>query len=129
MLGARPENAPGRGSGDRPAQHLLASWRPPGPEVELVTETSDLHDHIVDRASIYALAGEQALHVPVTSGREQKMFGVDRGMTQHARLVIGQQDRVVCLVGKPAQRLRWPCDREAGIFAPSPPPTPRTHER
>ena len=115
MLGARPQNAPGRGRGDRPAQHLLAGGRPPRPELELAAETLDRRDHIVDRAGVDARTGEQRLNVAVTSGREQQMLGLDPGVTEHARLVIGQQDRVVGLVGKPAQRILRPADRDAGI--------------
>jgi hypothetical protein len=58
MLGAGPQNAPGRGCGDRPAQHLLAGWRAPRPELKLPAEAFDLHDRIADRAGVYALAGE-----------------------------------------------------------------------
>jgi len=115
MLGARPQNAPGRRREHRPAQRFLAGGRPPGPELELAAVTLELDDHLADRAGVYARAGEQRLNVPVTRGREQQMLGVNPGMTQHARLVIGQQDRVPGLVGKPAQRVLRPCDR--GIFA------------
>ena len=69
----------------------------------------------MNRASIYALAGEDALNVPTAGGREQQMLGLDPGVTQHPCLVIGQQDRVVGLVGKPAQRVGRPGDRDAGI--------------
>ncbi|HET9118551.1 MAG TPA: hypothetical protein VFN75_10855 [Pseudonocardiaceae bacterium] len=71
----------------------------------------------MDRAGVDVLAGHQTLNIPVAGGREQKMFGVDQGVTQHPRLVSGQQDRVVRLVGKPAQRVLRPGDRAAGIFA------------
>jgi hypothetical protein len=99
------------------AQYLLAGWRAPRPELEPAAETFDRRDHIVDRASVYALPGEQTLNVPVASGREQKMFRVDPGVTQHPRLVSGQQDRVVRLVGKPARRVLRPGDRDAGFVA------------
>src|SRR5260221_216049 len=123
-----------RWAGSTPGSSMLHACSIPAstasrPELELVAETVDPHDHIVDRAGVYALAGEQTLNVPTTGGREQKMFGVDRGVTQHARLVIGQQDRVVCLVGKPAQRPLRPRDHDAGIFATAAAVTARGHER
>jgi len=113
MLCARPRNTPGRRRSDHPAQHLLAGGRPPRPEFELAAETLDRRDHVVDRAGIDALAGKQPVNVPVPGGREQQVFGLDPAVTEHACLVIGQQDRVVCLVGEPAQRVLRPADREA----------------
>ena len=89
MFGARPQNAPGCGRGDRPAQHLLAFCRPPGPQLELAAETLDRRDRSVDRVSVDALTGEQTLNVAVTCRREQQVLGADPGMTEHACLVIG----------------------------------------
>jgi hypothetical protein len=70
---------------------------------ELLPETSVPQDLIVDLASSDARASEQQnLSVPTTSGGEQKVLGVDHAVVHHARLVLGKQDRVVCLVGEPA---------------------------
>src|SRR5262249_8464828 len=49
----------------------LAGGRPPRPQLELAAETLDLHDHIVDRASLDAFAGKQTLNVPTAGGRAQ----------------------------------------------------------
>lgn len=84
---------------------------------KLLPEPFDPQDLIVDRASRERVADEQALHVASTSGGEQQMLGFDRGVAHHARLVFGQQDQVVGLVGEPAQRVRRPGDRDAGISA------------
>lgn len=62
-------------------------------------------------------AGEETLRVPPTGGSEQQMLGFDRGVAHHPRLVFGEQDQVVCLVGEPAQRVLRPSDRDAGISA------------
>jgi hypothetical protein len=83
----------------------------------------------VDLARIDAPAGEQTLDVAVTSGSAQKMFGFDRGVAQHARLVIAQQDRVVCLVGKPPQRVLLPRDRDAGTLHSAATATVRSQQR
>ena len=64
-----------------------------------------------------ALATEQTLRVASPSGGEKEMLGLDRGVAQHPRLVIGEQDQVVGLVGEPAQRVFRPRDGDAGISA------------
>ncbi len=114
MLRARAENAPACCRGDGSAQHRLAGRGPLGSQFELLPEPFDLQDQIVDRV---IEASEHALNVSATSGSEQQMLGLDRGVPHHARLVVGEQDQVVCLVGEPAQRVLRPGDRGAGISA------------
>ncbi|HWE14199.1 MAG TPA: hypothetical protein VG365_11835 [Solirubrobacteraceae bacterium] len=83
----------------------------------------------MDLASSDARAGEQqTLSVPTTSGGEQKVLGVDAAVVHHARLVLGEQDRVVSLVGEPAQRVLRPGDRDAGVLAAAAAVTPRSQE-
>ena len=60
-------------------------------------------------------ASEEALCVSPTSDGEQQMFGLDGGVAHHPRLVVGEQDQVVGLVGEPAQRVIRPSERVAGI--------------
>src|SRR5262249_16491911 len=129
MLGARPQNATGRGRSARPTHYLPAGGPPPEPELELAAETVDRRDHIVDRTGVDARTGEQTRNIPAASGREQQMLGVNPGVTQHPRLVIGQQDRVVGLVVKPAQRVLRPSDRDAGIVARAAAGTARARKR
>jgi hypothetical protein len=62
-------------------------------------------------------ASEQTLNVPATSRSEQQMLGLDAAVAQHARLVLGQQDQVVRLIGEPAQRVIRPQNRDTGILA------------
>jgi hypothetical protein len=57
------------------------------------------------------------------------MLGFNLGVTQHPCLVIGQQDPVVCLVGKPAQRVLRPGDRHTGIVASAATATARGQQR
>jgi hypothetical protein len=90
---ARPPNAAGRGRGDGLAQRLLAGWRAPGPEFELAAEAFDLHDRIVDGASVDALTGEQTLNVPVASGREQRRRRLARGSSIGSEDALGRRAR------------------------------------
>jgi hypothetical protein len=84
---------------------------------ELLPEPSVPQDRIVDLASSDARASEQqTLSVATTSGGEQNVLGVDAAVVHHARLVFCEQDRVVSLVGEPAQRVLRPDDRDAGIL-------------
>lgn len=99
MLRARAENAPVCCRCDGSAQYLLAGRRAPGSQLELLPESFDPEDPIVDRV---IEASEQALNVAATSGSEQQVLGLDRRVAQHARLVFGQQDQVVGLIGEPA---------------------------
>jgi len=97
---------------------------------ELLPERSVPQDRIVDLASSDARAGEQqTLSVPTTSDGEQKVLGVDAAVVQHARLVLGQQARVVSLVGEPAQRVLRPGNRDVGILTAAATVTARSHER
>jgi hypothetical protein len=85
---------------------------------ELLPETSVPQDLIVDLASSDARASEQqTLGVPPTGGGEQQVLGVNGAVVHHARLVLGKQDRVVCLIGEPAQRVLRPTDPGAEVLA------------
>ena len=85
MLGTRPQYPPGRRQHHRPAQHLLAGGRPPGPQLQPVAETHHRRDHIVDGAGGDPLPGEQTLDVPVPGGREQqiRLAAQEGGNLQH----------------------------------------------
>jgi hypothetical protein len=76
---------------------------------------ADPLDRVVDGPR--GAVGQQGLNIPAASCREEEMLGLDPGVAQHARLIFGEQDQVVCLVGEPAQRVSWPRDRDLGIPA------------
>jgi hypothetical protein len=60
----------------------------------------------VDRARNHALASEELLHIASSSRSQEQMLGLDDGLAEHPRLVLGQQDRVVCLISEQADRGR-----------------------
>ena len=72
------------------------------PNHQLVTEPPATHNHVENLARGHAGLLQDRRNVAPPRERQQQMHGLDRGLAQHPRLVLGQDNQVVRLVGKDA---------------------------
>jgi hypothetical protein len=86
-------------------------------EHEIITHPRRPDNRCVHVTATHSPLSEQGSHVPVAEESEQQMLRIDHRPTEHPRLILGEQDQIVRLIGERAQHRT---DRPTATQTPKP---------